>query len=170
MPQAFWEYFNHIQTEDLVIMVSLIYPCDPRQIIVTEARDSCSLVLVKVSYVGRDTVQEHDRVSTSTTEPIWGYLLPQIPGLELCLTGQSAGPLFNVGRTNTLWTVHSDGMDCLCSEGSLGNKAVFRLSDVSTAAGYLTNKQPRLGGLTFCYALGSTSFEWSGQSVCHILL
>lgn len=72
-------------------MVSLIYPCDPSQIVVTEARDSCSLVLVKVSSVGRGTLQELDRVSTSTIEPICRYLLPQIPGLELFLTSRSAG-------------------------------------------------------------------------------
>lgn len=46
-----------------------------------------------------------------------------------------------------LCTVSSNRMDCLSLEGSLGNQAVFRLSDISTAAGYLINKQPKLGVL-----------------------
>lgn len=61
-------------------------------------------------------------------------------------------------------------MDCLYLEGSLGNQAVFRLSDVSTAAGYLINKQPRLGVLDSVMCL--VQHHWSGlaKSVYHILL
>lgn len=44
-----------------------------------------------------------------------------------------------------LCTVSSNRtLDCLCLDGSLGNKAVFRLSDKSTAPGYLINKHSTL--------------------------
>lgn len=43
-----------------------------------------------------------------------------------------------------LCIVSSSRMDCLCFDGSLGNKAVFRLSDMSTAPGYLINKHSTL--------------------------
>lgn len=39
-----------------------------------------------------------------------------------------------------LCIVSSSRMGCLCLDGSLGNKAVFRLSNMSNAPGYLINK------------------------------
>lgn len=43
-----------------------------------------------------------------------------------------------------LCIVNPSRMDCLCLDGSLGNKAVFRLSDMSTTPDYLINKHSTL--------------------------
>lgn len=52
--------------------------------------------------------------------------------------------LFKMRRLTMPCVVSCSRMDCLCLDGSLGNKAVFRLSDMSTAPGYSINKHSTL--------------------------
>lgn len=69
-----------------------------------------------------------------------------------------------------LCTVSSNRMDCLSLEDSLGNQAVFRLSDILTAAGYLINKQLRLGVLESVMCLVQHRLSGLAKRLPYIIL